>query len=68
MTSKTCCLRQHTRNEATNLTFLDLSLDDHVLKYLIRGANLLDGHVEEAFELFEVDETRHESGSSAVLC
>lgn len=68
MASKTCCLRQHIRNEPTNLTFLDLSLDDNVLKYLIRGPNLLDVHVEEAFELFEIDETRHGSGSMAVLC
>ena len=68
MTSNMCCLRQHIRNQATNLTLLHLSLDDSVLKYLIRGSNLLENHVEEAFELLEADDTRNESGSLAVLC
>ena len=68
MTSKTCCLRQHIRNEPTNLTLLDLSLDDNVLKYFIRCPNLLDSHIQEKFELLKVDENRHETGSQAILC
>ena len=67
MTSMTCCLRQHVRTKPTNLTFLDLSLDDNVLKYLIRGPNLLESHIEEDFELFGVDKTTYESGSLAIL-
>ena len=70
MTSKTCCLclRQHIRNEPTNFTFLDLSLDDTLLQYLIRCPNLLDGHIQEKFEVLDVDENRHKTGSKAILC
>lgn len=67
MTSKTCCLRQHVRDKPTNLKFLDLSLDDHVLKYLVRGPNLLESHIEEDFELLRVDEIIYQSGSLAIL-
>lgn len=67
MTSKTCCLRQHFRDNTTKLTFLDLSLDDDALKYLIRCPNLLQSHIEEDFELLGVDETIYESGSLAIL-
>ena len=72
ISTKKCCLRQHIRNESTNHNFkpLDLSFDDKTLNYLIRGPNTLGSHVEEDFELFdlsELDETRHESGSSAIL-
>lgn len=69
MTSKTCCLRQHIRNEPTNLKVIDLSLDDNIVKYHIHCPNLLDSHIQEDFELFEVDENRHEeTGSQARLC
>ncbi|KAF6230162.1 hypothetical protein HO133_004501 [Letharia lupina] len=55
MSSKKCCLRQHIRGEPANLTFIDLSLDDTVLKYVLHGPNLLGSHIEEEFELFEID-------------
>lgn len=67
MASKTCCLRQHVRNKPTNLTFLDLSLDDNLLEYLIRGPNLVESHIQEDFELLRVHETKYESGSMAIL-
>ena len=74
MTSKKCCLRQHIRNQptgATNPTFLDLSLDDKVLKYHILCPNLLDSHIQEDFKLLDVDVNTHETGSQAsqaILC
>lgn len=67
MSTKKCCLRQHVRSGPTNPTFIDLSLDDTVLKYLLCGPNLLECHVEEDFQLFHIDETWPESGSLAIL-
>lgn len=68
MSSKDCCLRQHIRRgEPANLTSINLSLDDTVLKYLLHGPNLLGSHIEEDFELFQIDETRPGSGSLAIL-
>lgn len=73
MTSKLCYLRQHLRGEgeAANLTDIHLSLDDNVIRYLIRGPNEFDGRTEEKFELYkidEIDENRSKSGSLAILC
>ena len=67
MSSKKCCLRQHDRREAATLKLIDLSLDDTVLKYLLRGPNLLDSHIEEDCELYHIDDVRAESGSLAIL-
>lgn len=67
MSSKICCLKQHIRGESANLTSIELSLDDSVLSCVLRGPNLLGTHIEENFELFNVDETRPESGSLAIL-
>ena len=57
MSSRKCCLRQHNRLEAANLKFIDLSLeslDDTVLKYLLRGPNLFEVHVEEDCKLYHI--------------
>ena len=67
MSSKKCCLRQHNGREAANLKVIDLSLDDTVLKYLLRGPNLLDGHINEDCELYHIDDVTPESGSLAIL-
>ncbi|CAD6583145.1 MAG: hypothetical protein ASARMPREDX12_001186 [Alectoria sarmentosa] len=67
MSSKKCCLRQHIRGQPANLIFIDLSLDNTVLKFLIRGPNRLDSHIEEDFELYDIHETRPDSGSWAIL-
>lgn len=67
MASKSCCLRQHVCEEAITFQLIDLSLDDTVLKYGLRGPDLLGDHTEEAFELFDIDDTRPDSGSLAIL-
>ena len=69
MSSKKCSLRQHNRREAATANFkvIDLSLDDTVLKYLLRGPNLLDSHINEDCELYHIDDVAPESGSLAIL-
>lgn len=55
--------------EATtaNPTSIDVSLDDKVLKYGLRSPNSIGSHIEQNFELFNVDDTRPESGFLAIL-
>lgn len=67
MSSKSCCLRQHIRDEAPKLIFINLSLDDTVLNYGLHGLNLPVRQTEEDFKLFDLDDTRPESGSLAIL-
>ena len=67
MSSKKCCLRQHNHRQAASLKFIDLSLDDTVLKYLVRGPNLLDSHIKVDCELYHIDDVRPESESLAIL-
>ena len=67
MSSKKCCLRQHFRDGRANFKFIDLSLDDHVLMYGLRGPSLLDSHIEEDFGLCTIHEIQPESGSFAIL-
>lgn len=65
MSSKICCLRQHMRSQPGKVTPIQLSLDDTVLSHGLRGPNLLSD--EGNLEFFNIDETRPESGSMAVL-
>ena len=67
MSSKKCCLRQHNRREAATFKLIDLSLNDTVLKYLLRGPDLLDSDIEEDCELYHIDDVRPETGSLAIL-
>ena len=68
MSSKPLMLRQHTHgNKYANHTPIDLSLDNAVLSFVIRGPNLLGSHVEENFELLKIDQPRDDSGSLAIL-
>ena len=69
MTSKSCCLRQHVRGEtAAKIKWIDLSLDDDVLKYLLHGSHPSDNDGENDFELLDTDDPVPQSGSSALLC
>ena len=53
------------RSQPGKVTPIQLSLDDTVLSHGLRGPNLLSD--EENLEFFNIDETRPESGSMAVL-
>lgn len=68
MSSNKLILRQHSRSKTANLTSINLSLDNTVLKFGIRGPNLLGSHIEEYFELFDVDQIIPDTGSLAILC
>ena len=67
MSSKSCCLRQHIRDEDPTFLSIKLSLDDTVLSHGLHGLNLPVRQTEENFELFDIDDTRPESGSLAIL-
>ena len=55
------------RDQIPHLTPIKLSLDDTVLNYTLHSPKSLDNRTEEHFELSQVDDTRPESGSSALL-
>ena len=67
MSSKKCCLRQHIRDKAPIFISIQLSLDDTVLSHGLHGLNLPVRQTDEDFKLFDLDDTRPESGSLAVL-